>query len=128
MIRRPPRSTLFPYTTLFRSPKPDRRAAAQAPREIRKWRGSASSCAVLRSCAPAKGSDATRAARGFSREHEIDPARLEVRPDDPDLHPVGQTELLSGAVADQLMTSGVEVEIVLPELGDVHQPLHVELV
>src|SRR3712207_7768617 len=26
MIRRPPRSTLFPYTTLFRSP-----AAAQAP-------------------------------------------------------------------------------------------------
>src|SRR3712207_7062572 len=28
MIRRPPRSTLFPYTTLFRSP----RAAAPAPR------------------------------------------------------------------------------------------------
>src|SRR5258708_20742408 len=27
MIRRPPRSTLFPYTTLFRSP-PDRHAAA----------------------------------------------------------------------------------------------------
>src|SRR6267143_1977917 len=24
MIRRPPRSTLFPYTTLFRSPPPDR--------------------------------------------------------------------------------------------------------
>src|SRR2546430_6470907 len=24
MIRRPPRSTLFPYTTLFRSPRPDR--------------------------------------------------------------------------------------------------------
>src|SRR2546422_1775742 len=23
MIRRPPRSTLFPYTTLFRSPSPD---------------------------------------------------------------------------------------------------------
>src|SRR2546430_12385535 len=26
MIRRPPRSTLFPYTTLFRSPRPSRRA------------------------------------------------------------------------------------------------------
>src|SRR5258707_8119147 len=26
MIRRPPRSTLFPYTTLFRSPRPGRRA------------------------------------------------------------------------------------------------------
>src|SRR2546429_4477330 len=25
MIRRPPRSTLFPYTTLFRSPAPPRR-------------------------------------------------------------------------------------------------------
>src|SRR2546430_5786206 len=24
MIRRPPRSTLFPYTTLFRSPPPDK--------------------------------------------------------------------------------------------------------
>src|SRR5215211_8827644 len=26
MIRRPPRSTLFPYTTLFRSPAPGRRS------------------------------------------------------------------------------------------------------
>src|SRR2546430_9387224 len=30
MIRRPPRSTLFPYTTLFRSPAP----AAAAPSEV----------------------------------------------------------------------------------------------
>src|SRR3712207_7535438 len=30
MIRRPPRSTLFPYTTLFRSPRGARPAAAQA--------------------------------------------------------------------------------------------------
>src|SRR2546425_2210340 len=28
MIRRPPRSTLFPYTTLFRSPNPDDRRDA----------------------------------------------------------------------------------------------------
>src|SRR2546430_9518692 len=28
MIRRPPRSTLFPYTTLFRSQRPHRRAEA----------------------------------------------------------------------------------------------------
>src|SRR2546426_10798244 len=27
MIRRPPRSTLFPYTTLFRSPRPPRPAS-----------------------------------------------------------------------------------------------------
>src|SRR5438132_7223770 len=33
MIRRPPRSTLFPYTTLFRS-KPLRRCSASLPRRI----------------------------------------------------------------------------------------------
>src|SRR5256885_7243436 len=31
MIRRPPRSTLFPYTTLFRSPPPGRAAAWPPP-------------------------------------------------------------------------------------------------
>src|SRR2546429_3196928 len=30
MIRRPPRSTLFPYTTLFRSPRPAARDTADA--------------------------------------------------------------------------------------------------
>src|SRR5258708_31562597 len=37
MIRRPPRSTLFPYTTLFRSPSPrrPRRSAARHPRSAR---------------------------------------------------------------------------------------------
>src|SRR5256885_12958849 len=31
MIRRPPRSTLFPYTTLFRSPSTHPRARARLP-------------------------------------------------------------------------------------------------
>src|SRR3712207_7044198 len=31
MIRRPPRSTLFPYTTLFRSRRTDHRAAYPVP-------------------------------------------------------------------------------------------------
>src|SRR3989441_4410164 len=31
MIRRPPRSTLFPYTTLFRSEIPERQRALHAP-------------------------------------------------------------------------------------------------
>src|SRR2546426_11258473 len=37
MIRRPPRSTLFPYTTLFRSPAPTRRGRAcrLSPRRAR---------------------------------------------------------------------------------------------
>src|SRR2546427_13266065 len=35
MIRRPPRSTLFPYTTLFRSPyTPDEMMATVAAREL----------------------------------------------------------------------------------------------
>src|SRR5256885_7934815 len=43
MIRRPPRSTLFPYTTLFRSlrqPPPDRRRAAGPRRRGRRRAGS----------------------------------------------------------------------------------------
>src|SRR2546429_7001265 len=32
MIRRPPRSTLFPYTTLFRSPRPRRHRCRRRPR------------------------------------------------------------------------------------------------
>src|SRR5260370_25625248 len=35
MIRRPPRSTLFPYTTLFRSPQGARRRPAAPGRELR---------------------------------------------------------------------------------------------
>src|SRR5438093_7977404 len=31
MFRRPPRSTLFPYTTLFRSPSPSRRVSGARP-------------------------------------------------------------------------------------------------
>src|ERR1041385_4090884 len=33
MIRRPPRSTLFPYTTLFRSPRRREQAPLNAPSE-----------------------------------------------------------------------------------------------
>src|SRR3712207_7980765 len=36
MIRRPPRSTLFPYTTLFRSGRPGR--GSRADRLARPWR------------------------------------------------------------------------------------------
>src|SRR3989442_11111683 len=35
MIRRPPRSTLFPYTTLFRSPATDVRGRHRAARRVR---------------------------------------------------------------------------------------------
>src|SRR3712207_7043652 len=39
MIRRPPRSTLFPYTTLFRSHAGERRTAATGPARARGARG-----------------------------------------------------------------------------------------
>src|SRR2546428_12199085 len=37
MIRRPPRSTLFPYTTLFRSSDPDRRRACLQRQQLGQW-------------------------------------------------------------------------------------------
>src|ERR1039458_3102542 len=37
MIRRPPRSTLFPYTTLFRSPKPSLKWRPARPRRTNNW-------------------------------------------------------------------------------------------
>src|SRR2546426_9308275 len=41
MIRRPPRSTLFPYTTLFRSYAPVVRALVRAPGSRRRIEGAA---------------------------------------------------------------------------------------
>src|SRR5947207_12213120 len=38
MIRRPPRSTLFPYTTLFRSPIASHNSAGPAGRRALSWR------------------------------------------------------------------------------------------
>src|SRR5260370_27973846 len=57
MIRRPPRSTLFPYTTLFRSlcPAPGRRAAGETADSPRGERRS--------------GDREAREARGRSEEH-----------------------------------------------------------
>src|SRR5690349_22697068 len=52
MIRRPPRSTLFPYTTLFRSPRPDR---AGCP------------CCRTRRCPCAPGPSSRRTRRRRSR-------------------------------------------------------------
>src|SRR5437016_12659679 len=63
MIRRPPRSTLFPYTTLFRSPRPGRKqpctwrptpAGLTEPSQTRRWthasrRQPSNTAAMLRS-------------------------------------------------------------------------------
>src|SRR5260370_15185382 len=52
MIRRPPRSTLFPYTTLFRSVWPLRPADLRAPvrqRHARRWHRSEEHTSELQS-------------------------------------------------------------------------------
>src|SRR5258708_39102765 len=60
MIRRPPRSTLFPYTTLFRSPPNAARSCPRCPR----WRKPAS-----RATTWVTGSRPTRPLARRSEEH-----------------------------------------------------------
>src|SRR3712207_8706671 len=68
MIRRPPRSTLFPYTTLFRSQAPCGRAALAASRRrpaSRAWRTEARAVAWQ-----ARWAALTPAARAARRSEE----------------------------------------------------------
>src|SRR2546422_4498001 len=60
IIRRPPRSTLFPYTTLFRSPY-------RSPSRARRCGARAPACPVRPT--PAPGSPGRGAAGGRSEEH-----------------------------------------------------------
>src|SRR3712207_8182079 len=66
MIRRPPRSTLFPYTTLFRSAsRKPRTRESPTPATVR-WR-SASSSTSCRTTRATRGSECARRRR--SEEH-----------------------------------------------------------
>src|SRR5438477_7177880 len=67
MLRRPPRSTLFPYTTLFRSPLHRLGSAGVACCGARRARGR---CRPQPACAPARGPECgTERRRGRSEEH-----------------------------------------------------------
>src|SRR3712207_6902287 len=70
MIRRPPRSTLFPYTTLFRSPA---QAGVQAGREDHGGQ-------LLADLRRRRGRDVDVAREG--RAARADAARADLRPDD----------------------------------------------
>src|SRR5260370_19329136 len=63
MIRRPPRSTLFPYTTLFRSRRSARRARGT------RWPGSAPPTRSPRATAPPRGTPPCRGRPSRSEEH-----------------------------------------------------------
>src|SRR2546430_8833916 len=67
MIRRPPRSTLFPYTTLFRSGRGQDQAARDLPRPFRGGGTDDSQGAFLQPEGPPKERHRTRRAR--SEEH-----------------------------------------------------------
>src|SRR2546430_6293450 len=58
MIRRPPRSTLFPYTTLFRSRPPRARARAARPHGAREGGRRAARGGARRGQVRARGPDA----------------------------------------------------------------------
>src|SRR5437588_6835235 len=69
MIRRPPRSTLFPYTTLFRS---SHRAGARCCRCGGRWR----SCRGGRARAPGRSRRGGGAARGRGGRRDRKSTRL----------------------------------------------------
>src|SRR2546429_1164430 len=74
MIRRPPRSTLFPYTTLFRSRVPDRRRGGEAAgRESTRPAGSAAALDALLDRLEPHRRRPHRAARGVSRSTPPEP-------------------------------------------------------
>src|SRR5258708_8482004 len=83
MIRRPPRSTLFPYTTLFRS-----ELTGQSQRRIQELRASLEERNQQPALAPAVPGDTTRPAPGGpgpaqlfqSSPHQLPPARPPVPP------------------------------------------------
>src|SRR3712207_7503163 len=67
MIRRPPRSTLFPYTTLFRSLGGGARVRAQTSRAPRRL-PAAHRRRSRRHLAPSRSNDANRARGGQDRK------------------------------------------------------------
>src|SRR2546426_1946277 len=57
MIRRPPRSTLFPYTTLFRSRHDDEAVARSDEQSVGRWKKPARRGDSCARCAGAKRTD-----------------------------------------------------------------------
>src|SRR2546428_9311057 len=68
MIRRPPRSTLFPYTTLFRSPLKDIRDEYNYPKK----KGIKDECSRLLEASTMKSRTLIRSEERFSRNAETD--------------------------------------------------------
>src|SRR3989442_3994707 len=78
MIRRPPRSTLFPYTTLFRSRVQTRRPSRQnSPRMVHRTKPANRPETLDRDCGQARRPDAEGEEHSRSEEHT---SELQSRP------------------------------------------------
>src|SRR5690349_22540122 len=82
MIRRPPRSTLFPYTTLFRSESARRRRGRAAPRDAGSARRSAARSAdAAPSAVPSRAWTASSWSRDSAPRSEEHTSELQSRRD-----------------------------------------------
>src|SRR2546421_3936103 len=61
-------------------------------------------------------------------EHKVDFGCLEIDARHLDRDAIGEAKALSGSLAVHRVTYRVEVKVIVAELGDVHQPVHVEAV
>src|SRR2546426_6578680 len=71
MIRRPPRSTLFPYTTLFRSAEPGEGSDRRAAPGRRAPRAGGGAAHAPRRCAGVFPSDADRKSTRLNSSHLV---------------------------------------------------------
>ena len=61
-------------------------------------------------------------------QYEIDLGTLHVHLHDANLNTVAEAIALTGALAEQLVLGGIELEIILAEFGDVHQTFDIQIV
>src|SRR2546425_4225000 len=108
MIRRPPRSTLFPYTTLFRSRRGDAGGAARdrgvgaGPARFRARRGAGA--------AARQGARRGGGVRGSSQGHQPDGGRRDRRARDPAPRGDGQSRSLGAPPVGGVGGHGVALE------------------
>src|SRR2546421_5237917 len=77
----------------------------------------------------ARLSDRLRRRASFAiDEHKVDFGCLEIDARHLDRDAIGEAKALSGSLAVHRVTYRVEVKVIVAELGDVHQPVHVEAV
>src|SRR5690348_7789024 len=77
---------------------------------------------LRRICTRAHGGSTLR-----TDQPEIDPTILHAGAQHLDAHPVAQAEDRAGAFAAQFMAAGIELVVVVAQLGDVHQARHLRL-